>query len=406
MNLKKKISVNFILILVIFFVTNDSFTFGTSENSIVVSSSYLIYAAVCFYIMTCTKNFHFNQNSLFVFGFLSLSIFLVAILNQDLTLGYGVQILTILTAFLISQKIDFKLFVLYFEKILYFLCYVSLVMFVLLVLFPFLVNFLPTFQNSVGVSFINVFVFAKIVELNRNSGIFREPGVFMIYINIGILIQLFFHPKIETKKIAIYIITLMTTLSTAGFLVFFLILMKFIFRNNTVGAFIKKVFYVSIAFLLVSPFLYLLLSSFDKLGDSDNASMLSRVASVIVPIRMSYDSNFLGVGLTKFSVYFRSISREIYSFEIESEGNSTNTTLNLLATYGILYCFLFLRGIFLFSRQISKGIIGSLLVLLIFILMLGNEDMRYSLLILSIMFYGYNSSKSLKFDIDENKVYH
>ncbi|WP_191408540.1 hypothetical protein [Flavobacterium bizetiae] len=343
---------------------------------------------------------------MFVFGFLSLSIFLVAILNQDLTLGYGVQILTILTAFLISQKIDFKLFVLYFEKILYFLCYVSLVMFVLLVLFPFLVNFLPTFQNSVGVSFINVFVFAKIVELNRNSGIFREPGVFMIYINIGILIQLFFHPKIETKKIAIYIITLMTTLSTAGFLVFFLILMKFIFRNNTVGAFIKKVFYVSIAFLLVSPFLYLLLSSFDKLGDSDNASMLSRVASVIVPIRMSYDSNFLGVGLTKFSVYFRSISREIYSFEIESEGNSTNTTLNLLATYGILYCFLFLRGIFLFSRQISKGIIGSLLVLLIFILMLGNEDMRYSLLILSIMFYGYNSSKSLKFDIDENKVYH
>lgn len=398
MSFKKSFDVNFILILVVFFVTNDSFTFGTSENSIIVNSSYLIYFTICSYIIFLRRSLLLNRNSLLATFFLLFCVLFVAVFNQDFTFGYGVQVLTILTAFLISQHMNFKIFILYFEKVLYFLCWVSLFLFISFVLFPFLVSLLPIFQNSAGVSFINLFVFAKMVEVDRNIGIFREPGVFMIYINIGILIQLFVQQKIDVKKIIVYVITLITTLSTAGFLVFFLILILYVFRNNTITFFLKKILYLSIAFLLVSPFLYLLVTSFDKLGDSDNASLLSRVASVMIPIQMSYDSSFLGVGLTKFSMYFKIISKEIYSIEIESGGTSTNTTLNLLATYGFLFCFLFLRGLYLFSKHIISGFMSSLIVLLIFILMLGNEDMRYSLLVLSIMFYGYNLSRPLKFD--------
>lgn len=398
MSFKKSFDVNFILILVVFFVTNDSFTFGTSENSIIVNSSYLIYFTICSYIIFLKRSLLLNRNSLLATFFLLFCVLFVAVFNQDFTFGYGVQVLTILTAFLISQHMNFKIFILYFEKVLYFLCWVSLFFFISFVIFPFLASLLPVFQNSAGVSFVNLFVFAKMTDVERNIGIFREPGVFMIYINIGILIQLFFQQKIDIKKIIVYVTTLMTTLSTAGFLVFFLVLTMYLFRNNTITVFFKKILYFSIAILIISPFLYLLATSFEKLGDSDNASLLSRVASVMIPMQMSYDANFLGVGLTKFSMYFKIISKEIYSIEIESVGTSTNTTLNLLATYGFLFCFLFLRGLYLFSKHIISGFMSSLIVLVIFILMLGNEDMRYSLLVLSIMFYGYNLSKPLKFN--------
>lgn len=402
MSFKKKFDINFIFIIVIFFITNDSFTFGTSENSIIVNSSYLIYFAVCSYILVLRRSLLLNKNSLFVIFSLSFCVLLVALFNQDFTFGYGVQILTILTAFLISQQMDFKTFILYFERILYFLCWISLLFFTLFIVFPFLTSFLPVFQNSAGVSFLNLFVFAKMIGVDRNTGIFREPGVFMIYVNIGIMIQLFIHDKIEIKKIIIYILTLITTLSTAGFLVFFSIQTMYLFKNNTITLFFKKIFYLLLGILVVSPFAYILGTSFEKLGDSDNASLLSRIASVIIPMQMAYDSNFLGVGLTKFSMYFKIISRNLYSFEIESTGNSTNTVLNLLATYGFLFCFLFLRGLYMFSKHISRGLISSIVILLIFILMLGNEDMRYSLLILAIMFYGYNLSKPFKFDIKKD----
>lgn len=397
MSFKKSFDVNFILILVVFFVTNDSFTFGTSENSFIVNSSYFIYFTICSYIIFLRRCLLLNRNSLLVIFFMVFCILLVAVFNQDFTFGYGVQVLTILTAFLISQNINFKIFTLYFEKALFFLCCVSLFFFISFIVFPFLTSLLPVFKNSAGVSFVNLFVFAKMTDVERNIGIFREPGVFMIYINIGILIQLFVQQKIDLKKIIVYVTTLVTTLSTAGFLVFFLILIMYLFRNNTISVFFKKLLYLSIAFLLVFPFLYFLEASFEKLGDSDNVSLLSRLASVMIPLQMSYDANFLGVGLTKFSMYYKFISKEIYSIEIDSAGTSTNTVLNLMATYGFLFCFVFLRGLYLFSKHISRGFIGSLIILLIFILLLGNEDMRYSLLVLSIIFYGYNLSKPLNF---------
>lgn len=59
---------------------------------------------------------------------------------------------------------------------------------------------------------------------NRNSGPFWEPGMFTIFINVALFINLMMHKKFVTFKNIIFIITNITTFSTTGYIAFIFIL--------------------------------------------------------------------------------------------------------------------------------------------------------------------------------------
>lgn len=84
----------------------------------------------------------------------------------------------------------------------------------------------------------------------RNPGPFWEPGVFAVYLIIGLLLNLTINSKFNNKYNVVFVICLLTTQSTAGFIsLFTLIFLFFLFLVK--GAFRKSI--LIILFLVVVP---------------------------------------------------------------------------------------------------------------------------------------------------------
>ena len=88
-------------------------------------------------------------------------------------------------------------------------------------------------------------------NLIRNSGPFWEPGGFGVFITIAFFFEMIKKNKFITKKNVVFIIALLSTLSTGSFFVFFLIVLSYIIINPT----LLRVCLL-IGFLILSTFVY------------------------------------------------------------------------------------------------------------------------------------------------------
>ncbi len=85
----------------------------------------------------------------------------------------------------------------------------------------------------------------------RNCGAFWEPGMFAIFLNLALMINLFVNkaPLLSTKNI-VFIIALITTLSTTGFIVSFLIIVSSLILNQKAERAILYIpFLITISFI-------------------------------------------------------------------------------------------------------------------------------------------------------------
>jgi hypothetical protein len=89
-----------------------------------------------------------------------------------------------------------------------------------------------------------------LVPIHRNSGPFYEPGIFSIYLNVAILFNIALDGKLLFRRNAIFIIALITTFSTAGYITFFfLFTTSFYFLSRKV--IVKNVLIVPVILLFV-----------------------------------------------------------------------------------------------------------------------------------------------------------
>ena len=150
-------------------------------------------------------------------------------------------------AYLVIKSVGQR-FITTYVNLIYFLSIISLVFYVLF-FFPQITSQLisiaikdplfplktQSYQLSPNFILIN---FNGYKEL-RNSGPFWEPGAFSVYINIALLLNILVKNKIFNKKNLLFTITIITTLSTAGFLtLFFIISSVYVLLNPS----LKKVF--------------------------------------------------------------------------------------------------------------------------------------------------------------------
>ena len=76
--------------------------------------------------------------------------------------------------------------------------------------------------------------------LNRNSGMFWEPGAFAGYLNMALLFMIL-NERISKVLVIPMLIALATTYSTTGYLVFFILFVYYIRSLKTSNAFIKSI---------------------------------------------------------------------------------------------------------------------------------------------------------------------
>ncbi|MBL6663082.1 MAG: hypothetical protein ISP71_03160 [Flavobacteriales bacterium] len=225
-------------------------------------------------------------------------------------------------------------------------------------IFPFVKPFLNDISNSryECVTFLNIFFYLKYthsfsvlgIELVRNQGIFWEPGVLQIFLNLLLFILSF----IKKKRGIIFWLTILaifTTFSTTGLVVLFIqLLLSF-------SSEIRK----NILFLPIAVFMTLLvyfitsINISDKLHGKGQFSFQARFFDLVQPLYIVAENPITGVGLddeqfvqlrqkTKFS-----LNLEAIDFSNVNDKGSTNSIMFFLAAAGVPFTLILIVMLYL-----------------------------------------------------------
>jgi len=130
----------------------------------------------------------------------------------------------------------------------------------------------------------------------RNSGPFWEPGAFTVFLNIALMFNIFVNNKLFDKKNVLFIIAIITTLSTAGYLsLFFTVVAVLLLLNPSV----KKILALApmiilfTVFIINMPFLLPKIKDNVIIAENDNSS---RFGSALSDYQLIYKNPVLGYG--------------------------------------------------------------------------------------------------------------
>lgn len=383
---QKKIII--LLTFIVIVISEDTLMFGTNINQMFVGIRFIVYIILLFFCFNSTWR-HVDIRTLIPTIFIITSFLIVMVINRDFRNGYFLQLLGITLALKIANKVKFHDFIENFSKILYLLSTASVGLYILVVVMPSIINILPTMSNSGDVEYGTILVsnIMKLEGILRNSSIFREPGVFGIYLMIGLLYEFFYAAKLNVKRITVFLVTLVTTFSTTAFFAFALVVLGYVFQSKN----FKTKLYISIGTAIFLIFLLPLVSEivFSKLDANTHEyrSTLSRIASMTISLSMFCDHLF-GVGLSNFVNFYPSYSLDLYGIEFKPDGEATNTFLNTFAIYGIIYGTLLIYAVWRLSCQYQKSIFVTIIIFAIFILLFSSQELRFSLLFNLLVMYG------------------
>lgn len=386
--MKEKIA--FFAVIVLFFFSADTLSSSILSAEIAGLLTQTLYVVVILLLLLNLKNNQKNIWAGLILSLLCILVFFTALVNGEFSLGYVIQAIVLITGYVMATKINLKFFIDKYSQILYYLSGLSLLLFSVFTLWSDLVYFFPISVNIEEVEYVNLYIYVHYINMFRNTGIFREPGMYMVYLNIGVLFQYFFYNEINKKYLLIYVISLLTTLSTGGFIVFSLFSIIYLLKNNKVKNAIQFVFFFIILCVGIFTNYELFQSTFAKFDSSSNeyGSTIARISSVTVPSAIFLDSPFFGAGLSGFKDQYEIYSRSILGYSVKADGQSTNTLFNSLGTYGFCFFMLLSTLIDKFSALFSKNTPVKIGIFISLILMFSNEDMRYSLLFSVLIFYG------------------
>ena len=391
-----KMSLYFFMFIIIY-MSDDTYLFRADpEYHIFINIKYFFYFALLIWI------FFKYQKQLFRSGIklliaLTCLILLTSFLRFDFTGGYIFQVLTLFLSYFFVKIIDFKSFAQTYCKFIYFFAWTSIILLILTIVVPSIVSNFPIIINTSGKETNHLILYTSLVGHTRNAGIFREPGVYQLYLNFALFLQIFVLKKINKKELIVLILCLLTTASTAGIIIAIIIFfVAILFKNDSLAKNSRRNLtlfaYIFVLVIIFNPAVYN--EIFDKLSKDSGfyISTLARISSLTIPLYMffqSVGSFIIGLGLNDFTLLYVETSLNLYNFPFTADGTGTNTYLNKFATYGFLYGFIFIYGVFNFCKKIfTKSLFKKYIFFIVFLMMFSNEDVRNSFLFNMIFFYG------------------
>jgi len=164
---------------------------------------------------------------------------------------YGIYLINFTIAYVIYSSLRFRFFI-YYERILYHLCIIALIFWGMHITAPELLTSLmhqisfskpgsSNVDSNIIIYTINNLSTIEDTNINigglslvRNSGFAWEPGGFACLINLAIFINLIRtkFKLVQNNRIWIFIFTLITTFSTTGISIFFLLLVFYIYNQH------------------------------------------------------------------------------------------------------------------------------------------------------------------------------
>ena len=394
-----------VTVFLLIFVSKDTLVFGTNSNGIATAVGFLVPAALmvlwgAIWLMQ-QRHLSRQKGTNYLLAMIFLALF-TAIVNLDFTVKYPYEVVLLLLAFFVTACVDLELFKAYFIKIMVFFAVCSLIVAALyFVAYP-LFNLFPTVINTTGWHFHNLGVALMVHRMHgftfRNWSIFREPGVYAIFLDLALIWE-FGNPKrVRLFRVLVLLVAMLTTMSTTGYVVAFLSLVGFLLSKSptaSVARTKKRLVFVLLFALLLSVFVvnyqYVFGHVFGKLF-SENDSKDSRFGSFAVNAALlvkSPLSMLLGCGFTYAEDRFPAVADGMGLLNAQN----TNTIFKILAVHGIPYTCGICYGLFAFWKKRGVRGVANVIYALSFILTILNEEIIFDVLIYLLIFYSFGRVK-------------
>jgi hypothetical protein len=207
------------------------------------------------------------------------------------------------------------------------------------------------------------------IDLRRNSGFYWEPGVHGGFLVLALFYNLFYRKeKFNSRYNIIFIITILTTLSTTTYLALFLValvyLKNFFVRRPWISVFLL-ISVVGIAMLAYNKLDFLNEKINKQLQKSEGSTAgESRFSSFMLDVRDMTDHPLIGTGRN----LEMKLGKNFYNVSWRQQHRNNGVGV-LLGTYGILFFFFFFyltwRGFYKLLNNRVNATVGLALVLMI-----------------------------------------
>lgn len=407
-----KFNKNSLLVYLIMFISNDTYLFGTNSDELMVSVSrymLIVICAILLFKLNFKINIQRNRIKIFSFFFITGIYIFIAIINHEVVNRVIIKILYITVAFLLCLLLSFEEFFNAFRKAIFFISITAIVFTLLAYASPKLIERFPYIINSADVKIYTCF-FAGLLENQlgsnavRTQGIFWEPGVFQLYLNLAIVYELFYRTNINKCYLFLEFIALFLTFSTTGYIVVSWIFLTYsIVRKNALESKNKHITRFACIMFLFTISLTLFYYSeigkiiFDKMINPESSgSTMVRKAGVITNIEIALKNPLHGIGMEKIYDEFLKVSMAS-KYILGFTKQNTNTLLYQFAAHGIPFGLIFTIGTYKFGNYFAngrKGVVFSIFIAIV--LMYVGENLQYSSLPYIVIFFGYGWRNEIK----------
>lgn len=411
--LKNRITVKeaaaFLTLFLMLYVSNETLLFGTNSSHMVKTYGFFVLTVLTL-AWTAYALFYAKNDGLTA-GMRNAAIALVAIIfctafaNGGDFFKYSYEGMLLLLTLVIVSNIGFKTFKECFCAIMIFLACASLAGMALYMAGGSILNKMPVMINTSGYKFHNIlFTMVQgdnVVHSFRNYGIFREPGAFVVFLCIALFFELVDNKRYKNYKVFLYILTVFTTFSTAGYILMALVLFGYFLSKSETpeDKKLKKTLLIGMGvglfgLILFFDFQALFSKVFGKLFVG-NASRDSRVGAFLVNVALLLKQKLKFIFGGGFS-YVESNYRLVSVNGIMSDHN-TNTLFKMLSVHGVVYFLIVVLSLAEFVRGVKKGQRGEVFYTLALIMMLCNEDFIFNIVVYLLIFYSIQQNQGESF---------
>ena len=392
---KRRMILPTIIMLLFFICSSESLIVGTNSSRIAwiiyTTAHYVVFFLLSFRLIT-VKAIKFNSfiPMLAVVLFILINFLFADGSNKIST--YMHICIVIINSWLIVEQFSFDKFVSVFEKAIFVMAIYSLVIYVIALIAPGIIRSLPVIENIEGNHYYSAGL-AIISQsgldsgtLFRSFGVFREPGMYQIFLNLAFCIYLFYQKGSNILKIAVYILAILSTVSTTGIVGMLLIFVIFIITSN-----VKRKWLIVLLLLGAVGLLYWLISTFDifsnsmtKLQNEEDASTIARLYSIVANLKIWLSYPLFGSGMSVNSEMFPQL---IVNATKEDVVDNTNTYMYILSCFGLVPFFVFMFGLYKVSKKMIKK--SAFLLFTVFLVLLAGENFLYSSFAWIFALYGF-----------------
>ena len=402
MKITKNTIFQYISIFILIFSTDTFVTFA-NKNENIRTTFFILTLFLLLYILMF-KYIRLSRTKIQIWLLMILSILCCMVINMDI--GHGNIYIIFLLAFgmILSSVITYDDFKKVFINIMVIICTFSLILYVFTGIiiryysyFPIITNIRGTQVICFGVSNVCRFI----DEIPRNYGPFWEPGVYAIYLCIALIFSLRAGKPI-TKREIILMLGVLTTFSTAGIIILFIIFFDYayiqhiFYRDRTRKNVAQKNNHFKIIFVVITIALAVFaftnynirLVVFSKFLKQDYryTSTLARLTSISGNLYIWLEHPLFGSGPSKLESLYLSYLRE----RGYAANSNTNGFLIHFSMYGIINGILYTYCLYHFINLVRQKKTSKLIIFIIFLMMMSTEPLMLSAFFNTIPFYGIN----------------